>query len=200
MDLMCVLSSKILKYSFFIVFAPLSFSSFYEDQSCKYIWSFSCDTHIFCNFLSFYISLHTSIRIFLFSNIMHLTLEQQGFKLCRSTYMPIFFNKYYSTTWYVRLTDPQMQNHGYGGTTYIWMPTVSYTCVHVCVLSCFSCVRLFATPWTLAFQAPLSMKFSRQEYWSGLESPPSEGLPHPEIQPMSLLSPALANSFLFLFF
>ena len=63
-----------------------------------------------------------------------------------------------------------------------------YTCVHVCVLSCFSCVRLFATLWTLALQAPLSMRFSMQEYWSGLQSPPSEGLPHPEIQPVSLLS------------
>ena len=37
-----------------------------------------------------------------------------------------------------------------------------------CVLSCFSRVRLFTTPWTLAHQAPLSMGFSRQEYWSGL--------------------------------
>ena len=35
------------------------------------------------------------------------------------------------------------------------------------VLSCFNCVRLFATPWTVACQAPLSMGFSRQEYWSG---------------------------------
>ena len=41
-----------------------------------------------------------------------------------------------------------------------------------CILSCFSCVRLFATPWTVAHQAPLSMGFSRQEYWSGLLFPP----------------------------
>ena len=40
----------------------------------------------------------------------------------------------------------------------------------VCVLSHFSCVRLFAAPWTVAHQAPLSMRFSRQEYWSGLPS------------------------------
>ena len=39
--------------------------------------------------------------------------------------------------------------------------------VHVCVLSLFSCVRLFVSPWTVAHQAPLSMGFSRQEYWSG---------------------------------
>ena len=37
-----------------------------------------------------------------------------------------------------------------------------------CVLSCFSCAQLFVTPWTVASQAPLSMGFSRQEYWSGL--------------------------------
>ena len=36
--------------------------------------------------------------------------------------------------------------------------------VHMCVLSCFHCVRLFATPWTVAHQATLSMGFSRQEY------------------------------------
>ena len=41
-------------------------------------------------------------------------------------------------------------------------------CVCVCVLSC---VRLFATPWTVALQAPLSMEFSRQEHWSGLPFP-----------------------------
>ena len=39
------------------------------------------------------------------------------------------------------------------------------------VLCCFSCLRLFATPWTVACQAPLSMGFSRQEYWSGLPFP-----------------------------
>ena len=45
-------------------------------------------------------------------------------------------------------------------------------CVHVCTLSCFSCVWLFATLSTVAHQAPLSMEFSRQEYWSGLPFPP----------------------------
>ena len=42
----------------------------------------------------------------------------------------------------------------------------------VCMLSHFSSVQLFATPWTVAFQAPLSTSFSRQEYWSGLPCPP----------------------------
>ena len=40
--------------------------------------------------------------------------------------------------------------------------------LHACVLSCFSCVWLFVTLWTIAHRAPLSMGFSRQEYWSGL--------------------------------
>ena len=45
----------------------------------------------------------------------------------------------------------------------------------MCVLSCFSHVWLFETPWTVAHQAPLSMEFSRQEYWSGLPFPSSRG-------------------------
>ena len=48
-----------------------------------------------------------------------------------------------------------------------------------------SCVRLFATPWTEAHQAPSSMGFSRQEYWSGLPFPPSGDLPDPGIEPRS---------------
>ena len=46
-------------------------------------------------------------------------------------------------------------------------------------------VRLFATPWTVAYQAPLSMGFSRQEYWSGLPFPSPGDLPHPGIEPGS---------------
>ena len=46
-------------------------------------------------------------------------------------------------------------------------------------------VRLSATPWTVAYQAPLSMGFSRQEYWSGLPFPSAEDLPDPGIEPGS---------------
>ena len=46
-------------------------------------------------------------------------------------------------------------------------------------------VRLFATPWTVAHQAPLSMGFSRQEYWSELPFPSPEDLPDPGIEPRS---------------
>ena len=50
-----------------------------------------------------------------------------------------------------------------------------------------------ATPWTVTYQALLSMGFSRQEYWSGLPCPPPGDLPNPGIRPISLMSPALAG-------
>ena len=68
---------------------------------------------------------------------------------------------------------------------------VSETFLHAWVLSWFSRVWLFATLWTVACQAPLSMGFSRQEYWRELPFPP----PDPGIQPTSLMSPALAGRF-----
>ena len=49
---------------------------------------------------------------------------------------------------------------------------ISKVLAGVCVLSCFSHVWLFATPWTIARQAPLSMEFSRKEYWNRLPGPP----------------------------
>ena len=58
-----------------------------------------------------------------------------------------------------------------------------------------SWVRLFATPCTVAHQAPLCMGFSRQECWSGLPCPPPGDLPHPGMEPMSLTSFALAGGF-----
>ena len=51
--------------------------------------------------------------------------------------------------------------------------------------------RVFATPWTVACQAPLSMRFSRQEYWSELLFPSPGDLPDPEIEPGSPVSPIL---------
>ena len=53
----------------------------------------------------------------------------------------------------------------------------------------------FATPWTIARQAPLSMKFSWEEYWSGLPFPSPGDLPDPGIKPESLVPPALAGGF-----
>ena len=54
------------------------------------------------------------------------------------------------------------------------------------------CVHgLFMTPWTIAHQAPLSLEFPRQEYWSGLPFPSPGDLPDPGIEPVSPVSPAL---------
>ena len=63
-------------------------------------------------------------------------------------------------------------------------------CVYV-----LSRVQLFATPWTVAHQAPLSMEFFKQEYWSGLPFPSPGDLPDPGIKPTFLVSPALTGRF-----
>ena len=68
-----------------------------------------------------------------------------------------------------------------------------YMCA--CVLSSFSPVLLFVTPWTIAHHAPLSMGFSRQEYQSRLPRPPPGDLPNPGIEPRSLTPPVLAAGF-----
>ena len=62
---------------------------------------------------------------------------------------------------------------------------------HLCVLSCSAVSDSLQFPWTVYHQAPLSMGFSRQEYWSGLPFPPPGDLPDPVIQLRSLVSPAL---------
>ena len=70
----------------------------------------------------------------------------------------------------------------------IHMDTILYESESEIAQSCLS-----ATPWTVAYEAPPSMEFSRQEYWSGLPFPSSEDLPYPGIEPRS---PALqADSF-----
>ena len=63
-------------------------------------------------------------------------------------------------------------------------------CVHHSVVS-----DPLQTPWTVAKQAPLSMRFLRQEYWSGLPLLPPGDLPDPGMEPMSLVSPAMAGRF-----
>ena len=64
-----------------------------------------------------------------------------------------------------------------------------------CVLSRFHSVQLFVTQWTVVCQAPMSMGFSRQEYWSELPCHPPGDLPDPGIEPASLMAPALADGF-----
>ena len=66
----------------------------------------------------------------------------------------------------------------------------------VCTRS-LSCVQFFATPWTVAHQAALSMGFSLQDYWSGLHFPPPGNITNPRIEPVSPETPMLqVDSFL----
>ena len=72
-------------------------------------------------------------------------------------------------------------------------------CVCVCVCVCVFVTSVVYDFWgfygTIAHQAPLSMGFSRQEYWSGLPGPLPGDLPNPGTEPESLMSPALAGRF-----
>ena len=67
--------------------------------------------------------------------------------------------------------------------------------IRIVMLSCFSRVQLFATLMTVDCQAPLSVGFSRQGYWSGLPCPSPGDLPDPGTEPMPLTSPALVGKF-----
>ena len=64
-------------------------------------------------------------------------------------------------------------------------------CQRQCALCSLSRVWHFAIPWIVAHQAPLSMRFSQQEYWSGVPCPPPRDYPNPGIKSASLMSPAL---------
>ena len=89
--------------------------------------------------------------------------------------------------------------HGAVSPLYAWSETSGcteqfaytvYVYVYMRVVSCFSCVKLFATLWAVASQAPLSVGFSKQEYWSRLPCTPPGDLSDPGIKPTSLTSPA----------
>ena len=83
-----------------------------------------------------------------------------------------------------------------------WVATTLLGCCstkaarHTCLLSHFSYLTLWTILWTVARQAPLSMGFSRQEYWSGLPFLPPGCLPDQGMEPTSLMSPGLAGGFL----
>ena len=82
---------------------------------------------------------------------------------------------------------------------YVWLVSVSAcNSLLMLMLTHFTGVWLFATPWTLAHQAPLSMGFSWQEYWSGLPCPLSEDLSDSGINPASPVSPSCSASLLLL--
>ena len=110
--------------------------------------------------------------------------------LASSPTPPWFTHRSLLRAWRRLLLDPE----GAWGSRASQPP--SCNCLHLplaCVLSRCSRVRLFATLWTVARQAALSVGFSRQEYWSGLPCPPPGDHPHPGIKPASLMPPALAG-------
>ena len=74
-------------------------------------------------------------------------------------------------------------------------PTPFPFVIHSIVAQALSHVQFFVTLWTVALKVPLSMGFSRPEYWSGLPCPSSGDLPDPGIKPRCLSSPALAGRF-----
>ena len=85
-----------------------------------------------------------------------------------------------------RKRDKEKEEGGNASTCCGVSVSLPNSCVCVCVCEwVLSRVWLFATPWTVAHQAPLSMEFSRQEYWSGLPCPPPGDLPNPRIEPKS---------------
>ena len=65
------------------------------------------------------------------------------------------------------------------------LPVNMYSCIEKVKVKSLSRVQLFATPWTVAYQAPLSMGFSRQQFWSGLPFPSPGDLPNSGIEPES---------------
>ena len=82
-------------------------------------------------------------------------------------------------------------NGKYAHINYLYRLTAAFSIIidqPYCVLSRFSCVWLFATAWTVDCQAPLSMEFPKQEYWSGLLFPPPGDLPKwgTELSPLAL--------------
>ena len=74
---------------------------------------------------------------------------------------------------------------GISDSNYVSIIALGFALYHVAVVQSPSGVQLFVTPWTVACQAPLSMGFSSQEYWSGLPFPSPGDLPNPRIEPRS---------------
>ena len=93
------------------------------------------------------------------------------------------------------LTSSLSARHQGHGCNPGWPQVSWWSLLCECVLSHFSDVQLILTVWTVVCQAPLSMGFSRKEYWSGLPCPPSGDLSNPRIKPTALMSPALAGGF-----
>ena len=85
---------------------------------------------------------------------------------------------------YFTRKDLSSQSYGFSS-SHVWMWKLDYKTAEKVKVKLFSHVQLFGTPWTIAYQASLSIGFSRQEYWSGLPFPSPGDLPNPGIEPGS---------------
>ena len=98
-------------------------------------------------------------------------------------------------------TTKQLNNNNKKSTsfldpTYFWgLACFEENLESICACQVVSVLSDSLILWTVAHQAPLSMGFSRQEYWSGLPCPPPVDLPDPGMEPKSLTAPALAGRF-----
>ena len=104
-------------------------------------------------------------------------------------------HKSFNNVWYQRGCGDSSTLRLSGGSVNWYVFWENNIATDACVLSCFSCVRLFVTVWTVACQAALFTGFSRQEYWSGLPCPLLGDLPNPAVKPASLMSPVLPGGF-----
>ena len=130
------------------------------------------------------------------------TLQSTGVELVQSPKLPFWWDSHYPPFLRESVTCPSPDLVRSGGwldlKSVLSTPTPHCSVLPVTVvLSHFSPIWLFAMPWTIARWDPLSMGFSRQAYWSGWPWPPPGDLPHPGIEPESLVSPALADGFFF---
>ena len=104
---------------------------------------------------------------------------------------------WHSNSWTTRKVYPLLCKYTHIARAHSLMYIGVYVCVCVCArtLSHLSRVQCLATLWTVACQSPLSMGFSRQEYWSGLPCPPPGDLPNPRMEHSSPVSPNIADEF-----
>ena len=149
-----------------------------------------------CDFLLIFY-FFSGAQIFQLQEILHSSLLRLN--IAQKSNIMIGLGKLWVILW-IWMHWPQ--NKKWGSTSGIirnscWVDNVCVcVCVCVYVLSHFSHVWLFVTLWIIVLQAPLSLGFSRQEYWSGLPCLPSGDLLNPGIKPMFPASPAFQVDYL----
>ena len=118
---------------------------------------------------------------------MTLLLHLPDCKLVDCIWVKVILTKFYVNSKIMRPIKPLPCFYSIEGTNWSSLCFALHTCSQF--------VSKFATPWTVACQAPLSIEFYQQEGWSVLPFPTSEDFPSPGVQPMSLVSPALTGRF-----